>query len=83
MTPMKSEIEKGIDYYAAFLRERSGLDYVEYLNLLHKSFKDESDRSIGIISVCIIDQQLEKLIFLSIHHPTRKFRQQQLRTGIY
>ena len=33
-----------------------------YFNLLFNSFEGESERSIGIISICILDEQLEKLI---------------------
>ena len=38
------------------------LDYHEYFDLMLKAFEGESDRSIGIVSICIIDEQLEKLI---------------------
>ena len=34
----------------------------EYLDLMLETFEGESDRSIGIVSICIIDEQLEKLI---------------------
>jgi DNA-binding MltR family transcriptional regulator len=37
-------------------------DVHEYFNLLLKSFEGESERSIAIVSICIIDEQLEKLI---------------------
>ncbi|MFC1982206.1 hypothetical protein ACFLV5_00195 [Chloroflexota bacterium] len=38
------------------------LDYHEYFDLMLRAFKGESDRSIGIVSICILDEQLEKLI---------------------
>ena len=34
----------------------------KYFDLMLKSFEGESDRSVGIVSVCIIDEQLEILI---------------------
>ena len=33
-----------------------------YFDLMLKAFEGESERSIGIVSICIIDEQLEKLI---------------------
>ncbi len=37
-------------------------DVKEYFDLMLNAFEGESERSIGIVSICIIDEQLEKLI---------------------
>ena len=33
----------------------------QYYDLMLKAFEGESERSIGIVSICILDEQLEKL----------------------
>lgn len=37
-------------------------DLQAYFDLMLNAFEGESERSIGIVSICILDQQLEKLI---------------------
>ena len=37
-------------------------DLQAYFDLMSNAFEGESERSIGIVSICILDEQLEKLI---------------------
>lgn len=61
-------------------------DANEYFNLLFNSFKGESERSIGIVSICVIDEQLEKLFrsyFIKDAHVSSLFRNEHILQTYY